>query len=210
MDIEIEAYNQCHEHIKETDKKRDQISALYLVVVGLVFANYDKLPAESRLFLLLGLGLVGFFIILTVIQYRKWHIIYVRCAQAMGNYIITANLPVEDRVIEAKKALAKLPYRSTSISRFNPFDSAEAAIFLAITFVCFIPWQLLLSSLGCLIPSLVKHPIILALINYLVFEFIIYTMAFMILRHVDLLDPFDQWIISSVVRNRELPNASSN
>ena len=57
----LEIYKQCHEHLCETDKTRDQLIAFYLIIVGLIFGGIDKLNgiSHSKDIALYTVGIVG-------------------------------------------------------------------------------------------------------------------------------------------------------
>lgn len=67
---ETDIFHECNEHLKETDKKRDQVIGFYILLLGLLLFNYDKLGKYRDL--TLGVfSLLGMFIVAVVIQYRK-------------------------------------------------------------------------------------------------------------------------------------------
>lgn len=198
MTLDLEVYRQCHEHLKETDKRRDQLSALYAVLVGLVFASFDKFDAAQQPIIYLGVGILGIFVLLAVIQYRKWHIVYVRCAQALDTYLRLENHADVDRLSLAKKIAEKRRYRSSPFDRFNPLSSTEAAYFLIISVVAFIPWQLLTTLSGGLITTPSSSPLLAFVLNLIVFQIAIASIAFFVFAATDKRDPFDEWILNSV------------
>ena len=126
-DVHLEAYRQCHEHLKETDKKRDQLAGLYAVVVGLVLSNLDKI-GQSKLPALVGLGLTGLLVMVATVHYRKWHITYVRCAQVLAG--------------------SEPAYAKEKGYKLNPLLSAETALFYAIAVITYIPWQFVVAETG--------------------------------------------------------------
>jgi len=72
-------YVQCNEHLRETDRKRDQILVFFATVTGLYISNYDKLSSIVKIpDIILGLivGLIGFALSLILIEYRLWHLKY--------------------------------------------------------------------------------------------------------------------------------------
>ena len=41
MNIEDSIFTECNAHLKEGDKKRNQLASFYLVISGLLFSNYE-------------------------------------------------------------------------------------------------------------------------------------------------------------------------
>lgn len=76
-------YGQCNEHLRETDKKRDQILVFFVTVTGLYISNYDKLSSIVKIpNIILGsiVGLIGIVLSLILIEYRMWHLKYALAA----------------------------------------------------------------------------------------------------------------------------------
>jgi hypothetical protein len=203
MDIDLETLKQCHEHLRETDKKRDQLAGLFAVIAGLVFANYSPLPDPAKSLLLVALSVIGAVVILIVIQYRRWHIAYVHCAQALDIFIrLRASSPTTS-IADARNALLRNKYRSSVFSRFNPFDSAEAGIFYALTIVCFIPLQVVVSTSTA--PSLPRLFLVSPILNFALFVLPFVAIAHFVFRRADKADPFREWILSGMAALPESP-----
>jgi len=195
LDLQLEIYEQCNEHLRETDKKRDQLAGFFAAIVGVVFANIQDIPADNRPFILAGLGVLGLFVMLSIIQYRKWHILYVHCIQALTIIISSNAKSNKDVLSRVKEKFTSIKYRSSLRSRINPFDSAEASIFYVITFICFVPWQLLISGSTGILACPQLDPILSSIIDYAIFELCVLIISEVVLYRAVKTNPLDSWIL---------------
>jgi len=176
VSINIEIYRQCHEHLKETDKKRDQILAFYAIIVGIFFGSLDKLKDFKDIFAIV-LALLGVLLAIVLIHYRKWHIVYVNSAIALQNLILCNKDLTDTNIAEVWKKLYKKSKQekfkvkfkrtilSTEFTIFNIFlVISSPTIYFAIKnkFIC---WSYLQSLLGFVV-VLILYVLILNLIGW--------------------------------------------
>ena len=209
MDIDLEIYKQCNEHLKETDRKRDQLVAAFAVVVGVVISNKEKLEGEWLEFSLLGLGIAGILVILAIVQYRKWHIVYVRCSQLMEFYIRATESHGSAKLSAIVADYASQLYKKSRWSWLNPLGSTEAAVFLFVVTIAFAPWQLLAIENGGLWPLHSCMHYLPDILNYMGFTVLTHCVLFIVLSHADKQDPFGHWILRSLKKSLDEPNGSN-
>lgn len=70
-------YEQCNEHLREQDKKRDQLIVFYGAIIGIIVGNINELKTMSYIPLILTIFIV-FSIVLgfIMLNYMKWHTLY--------------------------------------------------------------------------------------------------------------------------------------
>jgi len=137
---------QCHEYLRDADKKRDELIGFFAVVIGLLFVAYDKLDEQLKTLISIAVALVGVFVALAVIQYRKWHAIYVAGFRVLNDVRQRTATPSGDDILAAWR---RLDYPRSYLGMWrmlNPFQGTEAATFLAFLVLSFVPWYLLLRS----------------------------------------------------------------
>ncbi len=189
MSVIIEIYRQCHDHLKETDKKRDQLVGFFLVVVGLVFNNIDSFSEAYQRTISFGVAIAGLFVLLTVIHYRKWHILYVRCIQFLNIY-----LQVNDFNITIKEYNKK--YKIKWTSWINPFASTEVSIFYLITVIAFMPFQLYIDTAHIAFIKLhTQYNFLPVMLNLLVFLVVMNFIAFFFIRKANNKDMLSIWLL---------------
>jgi TM2 domain-containing membrane protein YozV len=197
MIFETEIYRECNEHLKETDKKRDQLAGVYVVLFGLLLANYDKFSSNHRTLTLGIFSLLGIFVILVIIQYRKWHINYIRAAQAVT---IFSKLPdkSKERIKISNSRVQTEGYMVKWYNWINPFYSTEAGIFFVLVGIAFIPLQLFLdeTKIGIKI-AFSQH--FAVMINILLFYGILIGVCILVLRKEKSKAPFDNWLLKPLV-----------
>ena len=196
MILETDIYHECNDHLKETDKKRDQVIGFYVVLIGLLLSNYDKLGKHRDL--VLGIfSLLSILIIAVIIQYRKWHISYVRASQTVTIYSKINNGNVQKRINITKNKIRPSGYMSKWYYWLNPFNSSEAILFFIVIGVSFIPIQLFLieTDIG-FITLPFKWAIILNLFAYYAISIAI---CFHVIRNELKEDPFENWLLHPIV-----------
>src|SRR6266566_2765840 len=118
---------QCHEHLRDADRKRDELIGFYAIIVGLLFAAYDKIDDSMRALIALVIGLVGLFVALAVIQYRKWHTIYSNCFRTLDDLKRRFTDPTSSDVEAAWRDLGNPTGYWSKWKLLNPFAGTEAA-----------------------------------------------------------------------------------
>ena len=144
MDYYAEAFTQCNEHLRETDKKRDQIVAFYGILIAAFLNSFDKIGGLKPLVTLV-LALTGLGIAMAVMNYRKWHLLYVQTASTL-QYLSASQTPLSQQNINQawnKFTLHRQKYGGPSL---NPFMSTEVAIFNVFLIVWFLPCYVAIPS----------------------------------------------------------------
>jgi len=138
IDALIEQSNQCHEHLRESNRKKDTILGFYIsatfIVIG-IWGNYSASGKIEDLFWisLIGLVLAGIALGALLTLYRGWH----------GLYIITS-IVLQD-LIQKSKNTVDIEIITEVRYRFNSWRSAE---FMTYVFLhSFIVMNLILSFL---------------------------------------------------------------
>ena len=147
MDLIDAIYKQCHDHLRDADKKRDQLIAFYAIIVGFFFAADDKIDARVKALLPLIVGLVGVFILFAVIQYRKWHLIYSNSFNALQDAVHQDPNTIKADLLEAAWQDINCRGFWKQFCFFNPATGTEAATFAALVVLSFSPWYIVLKSI---------------------------------------------------------------
>lgn len=176
MNILDEIYKQCHEHLKETDKKRDQILGFFAIVVGIFFSSLDKLGEVKDIFSVI-LSIFGVLLAIILIHYRKWHTIYVNSAIVLQNLILQGKDVTNQNISEVWQTLIiggdyqKSNYKDIIKSTIqSTLLSVEFLVFNAFLVASFLPIYIVLNKWTCL--SSLKRPIIALILYLLLFNVI--------------------------------------
>ncbi len=205
--IGMEIYRQCHEHLRDSDKKRDQLIGFYAVVVGLLFAAYEKVGHQQVRVLVAGVvGLVGLFVCLTVISYRKWHILYSRCFQVLQDVNLAADDIPTDAITQSWNGTSRPWYHKFLL--LNPLSGTEAPIFDALLVLSFLPWFLAIHSAQLASATASLESAWLFLQGFLAYALLMNALALLIFLYSDSKGPFDHWILRPF-RNKEAPAGTS-
>ena len=192
MSIEDNIYTECNSHLKETDRKRNQLISVYIILIGLLISNYDNLSANKDIILGIFCG-IGLLVNVASIHYRKWHIIYARASQAVALHLLMHDMAPEQRIREIDSRLELSGYMCNPWSWLNPFKSTEAAIFLVLVLATYIPIQLFLVEKNIL---LIKNSFFLSFLAGAALHYVLFTLAaFYLIRSTTKKSPFDEWIL---------------
>jgi hypothetical protein len=197
MDLVEAIHSQCHEHLRDADKKRDELVAFYALVIGLLFAGYRQIDDDLRPLLVFVVGLVGFFAVLTVIHYRKWHAIYSNCLRAMERAAAASRNSRLTRtgILEAWNSLPVHHSSWRTWQLFNPLAGTEAATFDALLVLSFLPWYLVPNAVPDLALLTVPNHVVGFVLGLAIYM-IIMTLAGVIILNRDLRkDPFEHWVL---------------
>jgi len=195
MDLVEAVHTQCHEHLRDADKKRDELIGFFAVVVGLLFATYEKVDSTLRPLLAIVVALVGLFVVLTVLQYRKWHTIYTHCFKTLER-ATWRNPRVTKADIEIEWAKLKIPTAFWSKALLlNPFGGTEGATFGALLVLSFLPWYLVPRAVPQLVLFHVPNDVIGFTIGFVIYLLFVSLVGMMIFYRADKLKPFDHWVL---------------
>lgn len=107
-------YEQCNEHLREQDKKRDQLLAFFGAVMGLVVANITALAKVNYIeFIYPFFIIAGWLLSDIMINYMKWHSIYNYSAITLQNLMFFKQKNVHQSMIN------KLYHRISRNKDFN-------------------------------------------------------------------------------------------
>ncbi|MDP2683083.1 MAG: hypothetical protein Q8P28_09850 [Deltaproteobacteria bacterium] len=195
MNILDEIYKQCHEHLKETDKKRDQILGFFAAVVVIFFSSLDKLGEVKDIFSVI-LIIFGVLLAIILIHYRKWHTIYVNSAIVLQNLILQGNDVIDKNISEVWETLIiKEDYKRSKKTKCIVFVlkrtllNTEFTIFNAFLVISFLPLYILISKWTCL--SSLSGLIIALFLYILLFNLI----SWVILRESKKQGYKDSWLL---------------
>ncbi len=154
-----ELHSQCHTQLIESDKKRDQVIAFYVAIVGAFFAFADKNTTITSVFIF-ALTILGFLLSSVIVQYRKWHIRYINSAKIIGFLVVNP----QSKPGQAMKQLYQSIYDDTGVSLISAFPRSkflrryfqgiEMITYQAFLVVAFVPLYLILQEINVqLLPS---------------------------------------------------------
>lgn len=109
QDIYVEMYKQCHDHLRETDKKRDQLLMFYAAVFTAFWGFLEQATIEVVAVAWM-LTVVGLCLAVVLVKYRKWHIIYTKSAISLARMSANNDSALtidEPKVKDAWKACTK-------------------------------------------------------------------------------------------------------
>ncbi|TAJ88621.1 hypothetical protein EPO44_15485 [bacterium] len=123
--------NQIHEHLRESQRKRDQLAAFYIALLAGIFAGWDAL-APQRASALAGAVLIGLVFLLILLHYRRWHIKYNNALTLFQH--IAANKR-DANLVECEQLWGLLNDRRNGRVLVDPREGVEAATYLGFAFV---------------------------------------------------------------------------
>lgn len=148
-----ELHSQCHTQLIESDKKRDQVVAFYVAIVGAFFAITDKNTEITSAFIF-ALTILGFLLSSVIVQYRKWHIRYINSAKIISFLIVNP----QSKPGQTMKQLYQSIYADTGVSPANTFPRSkflkryfqgiEMITYQAFLVVAFVPLYLILQEIN--------------------------------------------------------------
>lgn len=95
-------YEQCNEHLREQDRKRDQLLAFFGSVLGLILANIESLSKLKYIeFIYLWFILITFILAFVMINYMKWHSIYNYSAITLQNIMLFKHINITQNMVNA-------------------------------------------------------------------------------------------------------------
>lgn len=90
MDLLLEMYRQCNEHLRHSDSKRDQLLAFYAAIVAVFFNALDQLEKSHLLTAsLVALVAFGLCVIAASVNYWGWHVTYGRTLFVLRNLMLS-------------------------------------------------------------------------------------------------------------------------
>jgi hypothetical protein len=145
-----EAYRQCNEHLRETDRKRDQTFAIYSVLfagVVTITSGGDKF-GSLRVYVYFAVAAVGTLLVAAVANYRRWHFAYVKGA-AVIQALSARKLPFTPRTIDlAWRDVGYWKRPAWTLSFLGgQLQSTEALLFNGFAAVTYFAWFLFLMQL---------------------------------------------------------------
>jgi hypothetical protein len=199
MDIRKEIFEYSNTHLIETDKKRDQAIAAYILIVGLYLGflddfnslgNSPKLSAELTQYdyISISMFLLSLVFIAIIINYRRWHNLYVHSV-VVASVLMVRDLPFSTENIEKiwKEKFESGKYRELNPSKlssifFSYLGSTEVQIYNAFSVISF-PTVYLVFEAFISINSIT--PVTQYIVYQLIYTLILNIFAYRILRNVD-------------------------
>ncbi|MHC1749552.1 MAG: hypothetical protein AB9856_14870 [Cellulosilyticaceae bacterium] len=145
MEYLTEIYVQCNEHLRETDRKRDQIILFYTTLLGIFIGNTDKVlrsihgKEEILIIIYIIFFISGYVFINVILEYRLWHLKYKLSCQAIQKlmYIADEN---EDKINmqQVQNILKDGLNKSGKKIRFKTTETMMLNLFATINFISLI------------------------------------------------------------------------
>jgi len=194
-------YDQCNNHLLESDNKRDQILVLLASITGLYIGNLDKLenmPGFSVLAIcMVAMGIIFAFVVL---EYRKWHIKYALACVVIQRLMFIGNNNIDQKKIT--EILRSIVVTSTPINLFKRTESWVFNLYITINFINI---YILEASYNFNIEI-----IYLSIMIYLIVMNYIYYKSIRKLCDKDKIRSSDIWIINLFGRNNDIENEQTN
>ena len=97
-------YQECNNHLRTQDNKRDQIFAFFFVVVSLLFSNYNDTLLHSNIFLC-SYTILNIFAMIILIKYRIWHERYLIAARICGIIMCLGNNYKKEDILDLYRCI---------------------------------------------------------------------------------------------------------
>ena len=139
QDLQV-IYEQCNEHLREGDRKRDQILAFFTTLLGVFIGSSEQIlkglgNQQGLLSLLHSVFFVaGCFLACVLIEYRIWHLKYTLAGQVIQKLMFmsqsTATKEDINRVLKDS-----FKYRPTRKKLIKTTESMILNIFITVNFI---------------------------------------------------------------------------
>ena len=139
---------QIHEHLRETQRKRDQTVAFYVALLAGLFAGWNELEVR-RAGALLGAFVIGVVSLWILLRYRHWHIRYLNAATVFQHLRARGG---DYDLQQLEQLWGSLNDRSTRLKL--ACSGTEAAIYFGLAAVVGIVAHLLIAECGYGVPVL--------------------------------------------------------
>lgn len=136
-----ELYQQSNEHLRETDRKRDQVIAFFITIVAIFFNSVEDLQ-EKSIYFGFSLGILGVILSFVLTTYRKWHQLYVD-SNIVLQYLMLKDLPPTIKNIETaqEKMIINPNYiKAQKETRSFFLLSSEKLLFISYLLISFVPF----------------------------------------------------------------------
>jgi hypothetical protein len=143
-DIWIPIYEQIHEHLRESARKRDQVILFYILLLVALIGAWDKLGNFLQT-ALTGTWLVGVVCFVVATQYRRWHIVH-HCSMVVLQRLMADT--EEPSLSRCKEIWNKVNDTKTSVwMLMNPLRGVETTVMYLLALLTFVPaYELLKNS----------------------------------------------------------------
>jgi hypothetical protein len=137
-DFLLEHYSQVNQHLRETDRKRDTLFAIYLTVVtGALSFAYSANRPDVQKFIILGfLILFGMGVACYTTFARAWHCEYTRVAKAIHKSFLNGDLKLYKAAKAAKEVRKQEEDRPNPWHYFNVAGMEFVMMALILLFIC--------------------------------------------------------------------------
>ncbi|WP_238524617.1 NUDIX hydrolase [Caldicellulosiruptor hydrothermalis] len=163
-------YAEANEHLRENDKKRDQILIVIATLSGAIFGFYEKLkglPLGYKITMMLLVLMLSIFEPFILITYRKWHIVYHLGAKVLQQIMY---IGVERVSVQLIKRLLEDNIKKPTLTRF--ITTTETMIYNLSLFMNISNMYILFYSYGKFHPGFIVSMFMgyLILYNYIHFR----------------------------------------
>ncbi|WPX10170.1 NUDIX hydrolase [Anaerocellum danielii] len=144
-------YAEANEHLRENDKKRDQILIVIATLSGAIFGFYEKLkglPFGYKITMMLLVLMLSIFEPFILITYRKWHIVYHLGAKVLQQIMY---IGVERVSVQLIKRLLEDNIKKPTLTRF--ITTTETMIYNLSLFMNISNMYILFYSFGKIHPG---------------------------------------------------------
>ena len=149
--IWLPIYQQIHEHLRDALKRRDQIIALYLLLLAALISTWGKL-GEIQNIIAAVTWVIGFACFIVLTQYWKWQVIYLLSLITLQNLIAFSKEPSLDECKRIWNTVNETNPRVWSI--LNPLRGVEINVIYLFALMTFVPAYLFYRINGIAILSL--------------------------------------------------------
>lgn len=133
-------YEQCNEHLREGDRKRDQILAFFTTLLGIFIGSSEQIleglgNQEILLSVLHGIFFIGgCFLAFVLIEYRLWHLKYTLSGQVIQKLMFMSKATATKTDIN-EILRDSFSYKPNKIKLIKTTESMILNLFLVINFI---------------------------------------------------------------------------
>jgi hypothetical protein len=165
--IWLPIYEQIHEHLRDTLKRRDQIIAFYLLLLAALISAWDKL-GEIQNIIVAVTWVIGFACFIVLTQYWRWQVIFHLSLVTLQNLMAFSKEPSLDECKRIWNTVNKTNLRVWSF--LNPLKGVEINVIYLFALMTFVPGYLFYRINGVAILSL-NSEIVAFLLDALTYTF---------------------------------------
>lgn len=93
-------YSECNEHLREQDRKRDQIIGFYGAIIGIIIGNIENILKIQHIYIMYTFFVIASWILASILmKYMYWHTIYNYSAITLQNIMFFKQTKIKQRVV---------------------------------------------------------------------------------------------------------------